>query len=231
MTSPEGVGQAAGATGAQEAGDARRGRRHAQTFTALLDSIAKGARNDDVTLRDLLFIVGRRSFGPIILLLGFIAISPLTIIPGANWFIGGFTLLISIQLLFGRRHPVLPRQLLDLSFKRTLLMKVLDGARLPADIADRITMPRLMFMTQMPFLALTALCLIAASLIGFPLALVPLGPVLPGLSIVMFGVGLTARDGLFLLLAIGVMGAAGYMLVEVLPNVVSGLARMVGGMF
>jgi hypothetical protein len=70
-----------------------------------------------------------------------------------------------------------------------------------AHIADSITAPRLVFLTRPPFVMGVAVVCIIASLVTFPLGLVPLGPVLPGISIVLMGIGLTARDGVFLLLS------------------------------
>ena len=54
---------------------------------SLLRSICENTEGDTVTVRSLLNAVGRRSYGPIFLLLGFVAVSPLTIVPGANWLI------------------------------------------------------------------------------------------------------------------------------------------------
>lgn len=49
---------------------------------------------------------------------------------------------------------------------------------------------------------------IAAALLTIPLGLVPFGPVLPGLTVFLFGLALTARDGFMLLLAAaGLVGA------------------------
>ena len=66
---------------------------------------------------------------------------------------------------------------------------------------DRILRPRLSFLTRKPFLQVVALMCVAAALVTFPLGLVPFGPVLPGLTILVFGLGLMARDGIVILLA------------------------------
>jgi hypothetical protein len=145
-------------------------------------------------------IVERRSFGAVILLLGVIAISPLTIVPGATWTVAAVTLAFSFQLLFAR-HPVLPWQMMMMKMPRQTLESFVKSMRQAAHIADRITSPRLIFLTRPPFVAGAAVVCALASLATFPLGLVPLGPVLPGLSIVLMGIGLTARDGVFLLLS------------------------------
>jgi hypothetical protein len=53
-----------------------------------------------------------------------------------------------------------------------------------------------------------ALFCIAAALITFPLGLIPLAPIVPGLAVVFFGLGMTAHDGLWLSLGMLVLGAA-----------------------
>lgn len=186
----------------------------AQNFSRLLDSLVAETSGETVTLGQLMQIVERRSFGAVILLLGLIAISPLTIVPGANWLVAAVTLLFSAQLLFGARHPVLPRRMLEVKMPRSQLETFVKALRKTAHTADRLVKPRLTFLAKPPFVIGAALICIAASLLTFPLGLIPLGPVLPGISILMMGIGLTARDGVFLLLSGLAFGGASLLLVR-----------------
>jgi hypothetical protein len=180
----------------------------AQNFTSLLDCLVKETSGETVTLGQLMGIVERRSFGAVILLLGLIAISPLTIVPGATWVVAAVTLLFSVQLLFGLKHPMMPRKLLDLKMPRPALEGFVKTTRNLAHIADKLTAPRLGFLTRPPFIIGVALVCTIAALVTFPLGLIPLGPVLPGISILLMGIGLTARDGVFLLLSTLAMAGA-----------------------
>jgi hypothetical protein len=96
---------------------------------------------------------------------------------------------------------VLPKRLLEMKMPRPALESFVNDSRKMAHIADSVTAPRLEFLTRPPFVAGVAVVCMLASLVTFPLGLVPLGPVLPGISIVLMGIGLTARDGVFLLLS------------------------------
>jgi hypothetical protein len=183
-----------------------------QNFSGLVNSLVTETSGETVTLGQLMDIMERRSFGAVILLLGLIAISPLTIVPGATWLVATVTLLVSIQLLFGAKHPVLPKKLLGLSMKRSQLVGVAAAARKTAHTADALTAPRLEWLTRPPFVFAVALICVAASLITYPLGLIPFGPVLPGVSIVLMGVGLTAKDGVFLLLSGLALGGAAMLL-------------------
>jgi hypothetical protein len=179
----------------------RKASQPAQNFTGLLNSLVAETSGDTVTLGQLMNIVERRSFGAVILLLGVVAISPLTIVPGATWTVATVTLLFSLQLLFARRHPILPPDLLKLKISRAQLETFVQATRGAAHVADKLTAPRLHFLTKPPFVIGVAVVCTIAALVTFPLGLIPLGPVLPGLAILLMGIGLTARDGVFLILA------------------------------
>ncbi len=192
--------------------------RRARDFCALLDALLENTSGDRVTLGQLLDIAGRRTFGPVILLLGFISVSPLTVVPGANWLVAAVTLAFSLQLLIGQRKPMLPPRLLRMEMPRAQLEQAVKAARPAARWADQVTEPRLSFLTEPPFVVGPALACICAALVTFPLGLVPLGPVLPGVSIILLGVGLTARDGLFLTAALLALTGSVLMSVAVLEK-------------
>ena len=186
-----------------------------RNLRTLLQSLCSETDGETVTVGDLLNAVGRRSYGPVLLLLGFIAISPLTIIPGANFLVAFITLVFTIQMVFGRQYPWIPRKALEFSFQRKhLIMGVAAADKYVAQV-DRFLKPRLTFLTQTPFAQLVALACAAAALITFPLGFVPFGPFVPSLAILLFGLAITARDGFVILLAGASLVGAGYLLVRV----------------
>ena len=79
----------------------------------------------------------------------------------------------------------------------------------------QVLKPRLAFLSRPPFISLSALVCIAAALVMFPLGLVPFGPVLPSLTVLLFGLGLTARDGFLLIAAAAGQAGAIYLLMRV----------------
>jgi hypothetical protein len=66
----------------------------------------------------------------------------------------------------------------------------------------------LKFLSQPPFVNLVAVMCIVAALVTFPLGLIPLAPLAPGLAVVFFGLGMVARDGLWLGLGTAAMAGA-----------------------
>ena len=170
---------------------------------SLLRSLVEHTDGETVSVEQLLNAVGRRAYGPLLLLVGFIAISPLTIVPGASWLTAGLTLLIAGQIVIGRKLPWLPRKLLDASFPRKFLVNGVETMARPAYVMDALVCPRLTFLTEAPFVQLVAFACVIAALITFPLGFVPFGPLLPGLTIMFIGLGLTSRDGILVMLAGG----------------------------
>ena len=186
-----------------------------RNLRTLLRSLCNETEGETVTVGDLLNAVGRRSYGPVLLLLGFVAISPLTIIPGANFLVAFIILIFAIQMVFGRKYPWVPRRALEFSFERKhLIMGVAAADKYVAQV-DRFLKPRLTFLTGPPFVQMVALACVAAALVTFPLGFVPFGPVVPSLTVLLFGLAITARDGFVLLLAGGSLVGACYVLIRV----------------
>ena len=167
----------------------------------LLKSLEDKTSGERVSVTDLLNAVGRRSYGPVLLLLGFIAVTPLTIIPGTSILTALITLLFAVQIVIGRPYPWLPRKALEFSFPRKYLISGIEHLEKHAYTVDRLLKPRLTFLTEPPFLQAVAMACVAAALITIPLSFVPFGPLLPSLTVLLFGLALTARDGFVLLIA------------------------------
>jgi len=186
-----------------------------RNLRTLLQSLCSETDGDTVTVADLLNAVGRRSYGPVLLLLGFIAISPLTIIPGANVLVALITLIFAVQMAFGRPYPWIPRRALEFSFPRKHLISGVAVADKYVAQVDRFLKPRLTFLTQAPFAQLVALACVGAALVTLPLSFVPLGPIIPSLAVLLFGLAITARDGFVIVLAGASLAGACYVLMRV----------------
>lgn len=186
-----------------------------RNLRTLLQSIVENTDGDTVSVEDLLNAVGRRSYGPLFLLLGFVAISPLTIVPGANWLIATIILIFAVQLLVGRNYPWAPKRALKFSFPRGALETGAKSAEKYVHIVDQFVKPRLTFLTEFPFVMAIALVCVSAALITFPLGFFPFGPLLPSLTILVLGLGLTGRDGLMILLGLAPLTGTGFLLYNV----------------
>lgn len=192
-------------------------RKPAENLQSLLDQICgevdcglNPAAKDQIAFRDILATVGRRAYGPLLLVIGLFAISPATVVPGMTWLSAALVLVIALQMAVGRHTPWLPKGALDAVIPRDLVVKAVNGFRPWAKRIDALLKPRLRFFTVQPFVNLIALLCVAAALITFPLGLIPFAPLAPGLAIVLFGLGMTAKDGVVLLLGAAFVAGAGW---------------------
>lgn len=160
-----------------------------------------------LTLGELLNSVGRRSYGPLLLVIGLFAISPATALPGMTWATAVLTLIVAGQMALGLPRIWLPRQALGLRIGRRELREGVENSRPAARWVDHLLRRRLELLSKPPFVNLVALLCVGAALVTFPLGLIPLAPLVPGVAIVAFGLGMTARDGVWLLL--GMLIASG----------------------
>ena len=186
-----------------------------RNLRTLLQSLCSETEGDSVSVADLLNAVGRRSYGPVLLLLGFIAIGPLTIIPGASVLMALVTLLFAAQMAVGRPYPWIPKKALSFQFPREHLIRGVAMTDKYVAQVDRFLKPRLTFLTRPPFANLVALACVASALVTLPLSFVPFGPLIPSLAILLFGLAITARDGFVLVLAGGALAGACYILMRV----------------
>ncbi len=176
-----------------------------------MDEIEQRARQSDgdpFRLGDIVEAVGRRSYGPLLLVIGLFAISPATIVPGMTWLAAALTFLVAGQMLFGMQRPWLPRKALRTRLPREGSLQALGKVRPWAARIDTVLKPRMAVLSQPPFVNVVALFVLAAALVTFPLSLIPLAPLAPGVAVVFFGLGMVARDGLWLLLGAVVLTGA-----------------------
>ncbi len=173
-----------------------------------VDRDPNGGGEAKITLEMILELIGRRAYGPILLVIGLLALSPLTVVPGATWVFAAITLVICVQMALHKDHPWMPQKALRMNVSEDRLEKFIKAVRPTARFVDRFIQPRLTFLSQPPWaIGIAFMCALAA-LISFPLGLVPFLPMAPALAIAFFGLGLTARDGLMLALGAGLVGAA-----------------------
>lgn len=193
-------------------------------FEELDNSVNRDSEQESVRLGVLFSAVGRRSYGPLLLIIGLFSISPATILPGMTTAAAAITLLVALQMALGMQRPWLPKAALNLKIPRRPLFVFIDKARPRVERLDGVLLKeRLSFMSAAPFVLLIALCVAAAALVTFPLSFIPFAPVAPGLAVVLFGLGMTARDGLWLSLGMALTGGAFWFALPLFSGLVSGL--------
>lgn len=170
----------------------------------LLDEIAEAEQQNSyqVSLESVLSHVGRRSFGPVLLLAGLITIAPLIgDIPGVPTLMAAIVALTALQLLFGRDYFWFPDWLLRRSVSSNTLYKTIAWLRKPARFIDRFLHQRLtLFAAGNANYSIAIICLIIASVMPL-MEVVPFSANGAGIALTAFGLALIVRDGLLSLIA------------------------------
>jgi hypothetical protein len=165
-----------------------------------------------VAVGGLLDAAGRRSFGPVVLLVGVLLVTPLSGIPGIPTVMGLVVLLTLGQILFGRTHFWLPPLLTERQIPRERLVAAIEWLRPWAQRIDQRIRARLTWMVKGPGLyATVALCMAIGA--AMPATeVVPFSSSIAGLALTVFGLSLVARDGVLAILAWGMSVATPVML-------------------
>lgn len=145
--------------------------------------------------------VGRRSFGPLLLMVGVILASPLSGLPGMPTTMGLLVLLISVQLLFKREFFWLPRWMLKREIDASKVHRAVRWLRSPSRFIDSLLRPRLqVFINGFSSYLISIICTAVA--LAMPvMELVPFSASGAGVALSAFGLALIAHDGLLALIA------------------------------
>lgn len=178
----------------------------------LLRNVCLKNRCTNVSVDAILKSLGARSFAPLVLAIGLIAVTPIDSIPTLPTTFGVIIFLTVGQMLLGRRSLWLPHFVSARSMDADRLDRAFAWFEPYALRFDRLIGPRLVWLTQGGFLiAITLCCLALAATMPF-LELIPLLSTIPALAFTAFGIALLLHDGIAALFGY-LFTAATYLLV------------------
>lgn len=181
----------------------------------VLDRLADAREeHGSVQIGRLVEAVGRRSFGPVLLLAGLIALSPLSGIPGMPTTVAIIVTAVAVQFLMGRTHFWLPQWVRKRELSHDRFCKAVAWLRKPARFTDRLLKRRLEFLTHDAGIHGIAVLVVIIAATMPPLEIVPFAATTAGLALTAFGLAVIAHDGLValvaLVLTVGVAGLVVY---------------------
>ena len=181
----------------------------------LLQRIAQVAsERDRVYFSTIMDALGTRSFGPVVLLIGVILVSPLSGIPGLPTTMAMGLLLVSLQLVLGRDAFWLPRWLMNRHVPSAKLQRGVQWLDRPARFIDWWLRPRFSVLASNGgAVAIAAICVLLALIMPL-LELVPFSITAVGVAVVAFGLALVALDGLFVLIGLSYLLIVGSLAVS-----------------
>lgn len=175
----------------------------ALSLEEVTDRIREAAEDGDkVSVDDIMDAIGRRAYGPLILVFALIAFAPVIgSIPGVSIVTGTVIILIAGQMLLQRKSPWIPGFLLRLRIGSETATKAMDKVRPAVQRVDRLLASRLRVLVKPPWTHLTAVACVVMAAMMYPMAIVPWGVTAPSFALIVLSLGVTAHDGL--LTAIG----------------------------
>jgi hypothetical protein len=201
--------------------------RGGRRISSVLEALPGAVAGERISFGDLVDAFEQRAYGPLIVVFAAPNMLPVAL-PGLSAVLGAPLILLTTQMMLGRRRPWLPgalrrRSLARASFEAMVARIVPRLRRIEAWVT-----PRLPGVTGgLGKRLIGALGLLLAMIIMLP---VPFGNAVPGLALVVMSVGLLARDGLAVL-AGGLIGLAGLAIVSgfVYGAMLAGLALVRSG--
>lgn len=182
----------------------------------LLERIDEETGDGQVSVRDVLRVLGPRAFTPMLLAPCLIMVSPVSAAPGVPSFLSLLVGLVAVQMLFGQSRIWLPGFLLDRSIDADRLSRAIGFMRRPVAWIDPWVNERLTWVADKPgnLPALALFCLVS-----FFMPLIEFVPFLTSVlagGMTLFAIGLFARDGAFMLAGYAFFTAGGVLATQAL---------------
>lgn len=169
-----------------------------QSLAHGLREMLDNAEGDRVAMREFFNCFREKGFGILLLLFSLPSALPVPA-PGYSIPFGIILALLALQLVLGRKTPWLPDWVLNISFKRSFMEKIV-----PAGIAflaktEALVRPRFHWFTGRAGQLLPALLVIVMA--SFMMIPIPGTNTAPAMVIFLIGMGLSQNDGLVLCLS------------------------------
>ena len=174
----------------------------------VLDTLRELANGGDVEIGHATEAFGSRSYGPFLIIVPLIDISPVGGIPGLPTAMAIIVFLVAIQIVLGRKHLWLPGFVARRKVSADKVRKVADKTRGVARFLDRWFHGRLPKLTQGPFVRAAGVMVILMTFAVPPLELLPFATTAPMVAILAFGLALMVRDGLLMIVATALAAGA-----------------------
>ena len=165
-------------------------------FSGALISLAGAHHAERISLLTVTEFLGSGTIGSLLLFFALPMVLPIPA-PGVSVVFGVPLILISAQLLFGRRSLWLPSWLANRTVSASNLEAYVERALPAVRKLETFVQPRLAILTRgLGLRAVGAMSLVLAAIIVLP---IPLGHLVPGAAISVMGLGFIERDGLAVL--------------------------------
>ena len=161
--------------------------------SVILEDLMRDAPRD-VTLAWMVANLRERSFGIVMLLIALVGL-----VPGLSPVVGIMLAIPALQMILGRREPVLPRRLASRKFSKAKVERLLRRVVPVLRRLERIVRPRWERLFEKAERIVGVVMLLLG---GTLLAPVPLSNIIPALVIMLLAFSLLEDDGILLVIAL-----------------------------
>lgn len=194
-------------------------------LSQLLRQLADDTTRERIAVGDLLNALGDRATGALLFIFAFPNILPVP--PGTSAILGAPLVFLAAQLTFGMR-PWLPGIISKRSMSRADFHGMMRRVVPWLERAEKLLRPRISVLALPPCEYMIGLvCLLLALVLVLP---IPLGNMLPALSISLLALGLLERDGYAIASGIIAATVSAVVVSGVIWGVVKGIAFMIAQM-
>jgi hypothetical protein len=190
----------------------------APTTAELLAAFPRIFSKERVSLRDLFRVLGDRGLASALLLLALPQMLPLPL--GLSNLLAIPMALVAVQMAMGRHTLWLPEWFLERPVRRKRLIQATEKAVPWLQRLEMLVRPR--FIAVLSPLGAHIIGVVCAIVAAIALAPLPLTGWLPGIALIVTALGMMERDGLVVLVGVGLGGVA----MIVFAVVIGGLIQM-----
>ncbi len=177
-------------------------------LAATLETIEQETSGERIVVGDIVAALEKRGFGPLLIAPALITALPTGAIPFVPAICAILIILFAGQMVLGAGNPWLPKKIKSYSLSRTKFQRLVKKSKPLIRWVDNCAQQRFEILThKIAQRLIAALCIFLAGLIIL-IGFIPFAPTLPALAILLFGLGISMRDGLIILLGFAVVFCA-----------------------
>lgn len=171
------------------------------SLMTILETIENAQGEAKITVGEIVELIGRVSFAPLLVVPALALVSPLSGIPLFSTTMGIIIVLVATQMMLKRQTLWLPGWVLRMRASRKAVRTAFEKSHSFVRWLDRRTETRLTVLVHEPLVFFPQLlCVLSGLLLPF-LELVPFSSSMIGVAVTLLGIGIFARDGAFIMIA------------------------------
>ena len=171
----------------------------------VLDRLQDSAKDDSITVQEVIEKLGRKSFASLMLIFSLISTSPASAIPGITATVAAIVAILVVQMIIGRDCVWLPQFITRRRMSTEKLCKGIGWLRKPVAFVERFLRPRLVFLVHRPWLLLPLILILGLTLFMPFMEVIPTSGSIASAVIAFFAAGLLTRDGGLVLVSLAVL--------------------------